>query len=67
MKLSATRRALLVGVVFATGFATGAFAADKPAMGVVVKIFSGGTRGSITLRRWASRNRARRTASAQFS
>src|ERR1700727_3058109 len=38
MKLSATRRALLVGVVFASGFATGAFAADKPTMGVVVKI-----------------------------
>src|ERR1700729_1848066 len=38
MKLSATRRALLVGVVFAIGFATGAFAADKPTMGVVVKI-----------------------------
>src|SRR5580704_17175107 len=38
MKLSATRRALLVGVAFATVFATGAFAADKPTMGVVVKI-----------------------------
>jgi len=38
MKLSATRRALLVGVAFATVLATGAFAADKPTMGVVVKI-----------------------------
>src|SRR6202042_1580231 len=38
MKLSATRRALLVGVAFATVFATGAFAADKPTMGIVVKI-----------------------------
>ena len=38
MKLSATRRALLAGVAFAAVLATGAFAADKPTMGVVVKI-----------------------------
>src|SRR5271156_5092123 len=38
MKLFATRRALLAGVAFAAVVATGAFAADKPTMGVVVKI-----------------------------
>ena len=38
MKFSATRRALLAGVAFAAVLATGAFAADKPTMGVVVKI-----------------------------
>ena len=38
MKLSATRRALLAGAAFAAMLATGAFAADKPTMGVVVKI-----------------------------
>ena len=38
MKLSATRRALLAGAAFAAVLATGAFAADKPTMGVVVKI-----------------------------
>ena len=37
-KFSATRRALLAGVAFAAVLATGAFAADKPTMGVVVKI-----------------------------
>ena len=37
-KLSATRRALLAGAALATLLATGAFAADKPTMGVVVKI-----------------------------
>ena len=38
MNLSATRRALLAGAAFAAALATGAFAADKPTMGVVVKI-----------------------------
>ena len=38
MRLSATRRALLVGVAFGAVLGTGAFAADKPTMGVVVKI-----------------------------
>jgi simple sugar transport system substrate-binding protein len=38
MKFSATRRALLAGAAFAAVLATGAFAADKPTMGVVVKI-----------------------------
>src|ERR1700688_1668528 len=38
MKFSATRRALLAGVAFAAVLATGAFAADKPTMGIVVKI-----------------------------
>jgi simple sugar transport system substrate-binding protein len=38
MKFSAARRALLAGVAFAAVLATGAFAADKPTMGVVVKI-----------------------------
>jgi simple sugar transport system substrate-binding protein len=38
MKLSTTRRALLAGVAFAAVLATGAFAADKPTMGIVVKI-----------------------------
>ena len=38
MTFSATRRALLAGVAFAAVLATGAFAADKPTMGIVVKI-----------------------------
>jgi simple sugar transport system substrate-binding protein len=38
MKFSATRRALLAGVAFTAVLATGAFAADKPTMGIVVKI-----------------------------
>jgi simple sugar transport system substrate-binding protein len=35
---SATRRALLAGVAFTAVLATSAFAADKPTMGIVVKI-----------------------------
>jgi len=38
IKLSTTGRALLAGAAFAAVLATGAFAADKPTMGVVVKI-----------------------------
>ena len=38
MKISATRRAVLAGVAFAAVLATGTFAADKPTMGIVVKI-----------------------------
>jgi len=38
MKVSATRRALLVGAALATMLSASAFAADKPTMGVVVKI-----------------------------
>ena len=38
MKLSLTRRALLAGAAFAVVLATAAYAADKPTMGVVVKI-----------------------------
>ena len=37
-EIFSTRRALLAGVAFAAVLATGAFAADKPTMGVVVKI-----------------------------
>ena len=53
IKLSATRRALMAGAAFAALFATGAFADDKPTMGVVVKIggiccvMTTGTRPSI--------------------
>jgi simple sugar transport system substrate-binding protein len=38
MKVSATRRALLVGAALATMLSASAYAADKPTMGVVVKI-----------------------------
>jgi simple sugar transport system substrate-binding protein len=38
IRLSATRRVLLVGVAVGAVLASGAFAADKPTMGVVVKI-----------------------------
>jgi len=38
MNLSGNRRALLAGAAFAVIFATSVFAADKPTMGVVVKI-----------------------------
>ena len=37
-KFSTTRRALLAGAAFAAVLVTGAFAADKPTMGIVVKI-----------------------------